>query len=552
MPTMLTTTDGIISLVILLAAELGAIVVTAVVLQLIIGFILSRVAAATGKDAVKERALALRRTIRALNVVVSLLLILGVLAYNAWVLFEKDANVTEHTLELIKQVPRETWIALAIGAGKTLVAVIVAAVVARYVRKGLKRLQDKVNEWDGLKANDKSLAAFFTGLERALINSAWLFVLVFAFDQLRVPESMSVFLFKAVTIYLIIAVGILIVRMTAVVVDTCDGLSKRFASDKSWFSYYDNLRPLIPLFRRCLEYALWIGIGTLVVMQLGPVASFAEYGPRLIKAVGVFFLGRVVIEVGKLFIDRSVENDEGLDELERRRRATVTPLFKSIFNYAAYFVILVLMLSSLGFEVMPLLAGAGILGVVVGLGAQPLINDVMSGFFVLFEHVFLVGDFVEVNGARGQIEAIDFRTTRLRDIDGRLHVIRNGEMRTVINYSKDFTCAVVELNVDYDTDLKLAVRLLEETGKQLAEDNADALAPAEVRGITEFGENGISIRTIIRVNPGCHGAVAAAYRMAIKEAFDAAGVRLASPRREVVIKAGGITGGPAAGAVQPA
>ena len=112
---------------------------------------------------------------------------------------------------------------------------------------------------------------------------------------------------------------------------------------------------------------------------------------------------------------------EGLDETEHRRRATIVPLVRSIFTYATYFATAALMLSVLGFNPMPFLAGAGLLGLVVGFGAQSLINDVVSGFFILFENVYLVGDLIETAGARGLVEAIEFRVTKIRDGDGRLH-----------------------------------------------------------------------------------------------------------------------------------
>src|SRR3712207_9411406 len=99
-------------------------------------------------------------------------------------------------------------------------------------------------------------------------------------------------------------------------------------------------------------------------------------------------------------------------------------------------------------------AGAGIISVVVGFGAQPVINDVVSGLFILFENIFLVGDYIEVGTARGTVEAIQLRTTRLRDPNGALHIVRNGQLSGIVNYSKHYTFAVVEIGVGYDADRK--------------------------------------------------------------------------------------------------
>ena len=156
----------------------------------------------------------------------------------------------------------------------------------------------------------------------------------------------------------------------------------------------------------------------------------------------------------------------------------------------------------------------------VGLGAQSLINDVVSGFFILFENVYLVGDAVEAAGAKGVVEAIEFRTTKIRDADGRLHVIRNGDMKLVVNYSKDYAMAVVLLEVAYDSDVRAVFDILREVGERIRAEQPDVLARTEIDGITTFGGTTMTIRTRTRVKPGRHEVVAAALRLAIKEAFD--------------------------------
>jgi small conductance mechanosensitive channel len=179
-----------------------------------------------------------------------------------------------------------------------------------------------------------------------------------------------------------------------------------------------------------------------------------------------------------------------------------------------------LVLNTLGFDVLPFLAGAGIIGLVVGFGAQSMINDVVSGFFILFENIYLVGDYVEVGPARGIVEAIEFRTTRIRDGEGRLHIIRNGDMKPVINYSRDYAVAVVAVDVSYDADLDRVFKSLREAGAVLRARNPDVLAETEVEGITAFGANALTVRTSTRVKPGRHESVAATLRLMLKEAFD--------------------------------
>jgi small conductance mechanosensitive channel len=281
-----------------------------------------------------------------------------------------------------------------------------------------------------------------------------------------------------------------------------------------------------------VEYALWIVVASLVIVQFEPVRTFALWGPRLVRAIGIFFLGRVVIELGLLEIGHRMLPATGLDEVTRRRRETMAPLVKTAFGYGAYFVIAVLILGSLGFNPMPFLAGAGILGLVIGFGAQSLINDVVSGFFVLFEDTYLVGDTIETGSAKGVVEGIEFRTTRIRDRDGRLHILRNGDIKEVINYSKDYTVAVVLVDVPYDADLRRVFATLSAAGERVRAENPDVLQETQVDGITVFGASTMTVRTSTRVMPGRHDAVASALRLAMKEAFDLQTARF--PRKGLV------------------
>ena len=113
-------------------------------------------------------------------------------------------------------------------------------------------------------------------------------------------------------------------------------------------------------------------------------------------------------------------------------------------------------------------------------------RHVVSGFFILFEKTYLVGDSIEAGGARGVVEGIEFRTTRIRDADGRLHVIRNGDVKEVINYSKDYTLAVVSVDMIYDADLRTVFAILKEAGEHLRAENADVITETQIDGVVAF------------------------------------------------------------------
>jgi small-conductance mechanosensitive channel len=163
-----------------------------------------------------------------------------------------------------------------------------------------------------------------------------------------------------------------------------------------------------------------------------------------------------------------------------------------------------------------------------------MIADLVSGFFIIFENVYLVGDIIEGAGAHGQVEEIAFRTTRIRDQDGRLHIIRNGDMKQVVNYSKDYVKAVVPIEVPYQADVRQVFAVLNEAAAALKAAEPQVLALTEIDGITGFGGATLTIRTTTRVRPGSHLAVASRYRLLVKEAMDARAASLSAPRVALV------------------
>ncbi len=471
--------------------------------------------------AIASTALHLRGMVRAVAVLAGLLVTIAICAWNGWLLHQ-DEHPWVWTRDAVLGVSAAAWRALAIATAEILAVAVGVTIAMRVLRRLLAHLQAAFNRWDRIADNDLSLSAFFAGLDHVLATTAWLLVVVFSARLLPLPDAVGDAVAVVVRIYLVIAVGVLIIRASAVIVATLDGLSLHYAEGRTWQVYYERLRPLIPLLRRCLEYALWTGIASLVLKQLPPVADLAVYGPRIIEAIGIFFLGRALIEVGYLFIDRSMLQAAGLREQERRRRATIVPLVRSVFSYVCYFGMFVLILSALGMNPVPFLAGAGVLGVVVGFGTQSLITDVVSGFFILFENIYMVGDVVDAAGASGTVEAIEFRTTRIRGEDGKLNIVRNGDVKQVVNYSKDYVKAVVAVDVAYDQDVRAVFATMQRVGATLRAANPDVTSDPEVTGISALGGAALTARMALRVKPGRHETVATALRLALKDAFDQA------------------------------
>jgi small conductance mechanosensitive channel len=293
----------------------------------------------------------------------------------------------------------------------------------------------------------------------------------------------------------------------------------------------------VPLFRRCLEYAIYVIVAALVMLETGFIAQFAAWGPLVIQIIGIFFLARVAIEICNLLVDRPSPAVAQMSEVEQQQRATLLPMVKSFLSAVVWFGAIVLMLNVVGINPFPLLAGAGILGIVVGFGAQPVINDITSGLFILFENIFLVGDYIEVGTARGTVEAIQLRTTALRDPNGALHIVRNGQLSGIVNYSKSYTFAVVEVGVAYDADLDRVFALLTELGAELKAQHPHVLEATEVRGVEKLGPSEVVIRTTTRVKPGTHGQVARDFRKRILEIFKREEIEIPYPHQVSIEKA---------------
>ncbi|MGB9632813.1 MAG: mechanosensitive ion channel family protein [Chloroflexaceae bacterium] len=355
---------------------------------------------------------------------------------------------------------------------------------------------------------------------------AWLLVIFAGARLVGLPGGVVENLAVTLRIFLIVQAGRMLVGLLGAIINTLDALSETYLRSRQLDQFYDLLRTLLPLTSRALQFIIYAQAATLAVTQIGPLANLATFGVRATQVIGIFFLGRVAIEVLKLLVDVFFLVRGNLTDAQWQQRLTFGPLLKNAATYGVIFGGSLLTLSILGFDIGPILVGLGGLGLIVGLAAQPVTTDLISGLFILFENLFLVGDYIETNEARGIVESIDVRTTRIRDPDGQLHLVRNGQIGSIVNYSRGYVYAVVLIPVTYDADLKRAFTLIESIGREINERFDDVLEPTFTQGIEEFGERTLTIRTLTRVKPGRHHEMAREIRRAIKDAFDEAGVAL--------------------------
>jgi small-conductance mechanosensitive channel len=223
-----------------------------------------------------------------------------------------------------------------------------------------------------------------------------------------------------------------------------------------------------------------------------------------------------------------------LDDLDGdalRRRARIRTLLPVLRNFLFIFVLIIASLSALaamGLQIGPLLAGAGVVGIAVGFGAQTLVRDVLSGVFFLLDDAFRVGELIESGGISGTVEAFSLRSVKLRHYKGLLHTVPFGDLKAITNYSRDWVNELMEVTIDYEVDLERVERAIERVSSDVMEDVslASGIITAPVStGVTALGVDGIHVGIIVRTRPGQQFKVRAVVFSRLKSAFDEDGIR---------------------------
>lgn len=241
---------------------------------------------------------------------------------------------------------------------------------------------------------------------------------------------------------------------------------------------------------------------------------------------GVLIGAIILVKVGGAAITRLFAPREGSLLAVGKRAQTMAALLKSILRYAVYFIAGVTILGLFGVQTGALLAGAGVVGLAVGFGAKNLIQDIITGFFILFEDQFAVGEYISTSGVSGIVEEVGLRVTRLKDLGGQVHYVPNGKISQVTNHSRDSLQAAVDISIAYEEDLNRAVQILEQAGNRLAREWADLItAGPEVLGVVALSPGEVTIRLSARARPLLHWKVERELRKRAKEALDEAGIK---------------------------
>jgi small conductance mechanosensitive channel len=240
----------------------------------------------------------------------------------------------------------------------------------------------------------------------------------------------------------------------------------------------------------------------------------------------------VVIRAASLAVERMQQTlgERHLQtDLEWQRRAsTISGILTNLVTVAVAFVAMMMLLRELSIDVLPILTGAGIAGLAVGFGAQNLVRDVISGFFLILEDQVRVGDIARINGVSGLVEQINLRTIVLRDEEGAVQVFPNGTITALANLSKRFAYAIVEVHVAYKENVDRAIGTLREIGAAMERDptwGSMVLAPLEVQGVDSLADTYAVVKVRFRTHPLNQGKVAAELRRRVMTLFVARGIR---------------------------
>ena len=250
--------------------------------------------------------------------------------------------------------------------------------------------------------------------------------------------------------------------------------------------------------------------------------------------VGLLILSQMSRSV-VTWLEKFIPVRDPLQAAEVKKRAqTLGNILRHALLIVFLSIAILMILGELGIQLGPLLATAGIGAVAIGFGAQSLVKDVISGFFIILENQYRIGDVIEVAGVSGLVESVSLRTTVLRDLEGKVHFIPNGEIKIVSNLSKEWARSVLDVGISYREDVDQVIDLLSQTGEELASKEpyrTAILEPPQILGVERFGDSELVIRMTIKTAPLKQWEVGRELRKRIKARFDEKGIQMSLPHR---------------------
>ena len=261
-----------------------------------------------------------------------------------------------------------------------------------------------------------------------------------------------------------------------------------------------------------------------------------------IKIIAILIGAALVARFGKIFIEKFIRKLIKPEQIakdptaEKKREDTLIKIFNSTLAALVWAIAVLMILPEFGIEIGGIFLGAGIIGVAVGFGAQYVIRDFLAGLFIMIENQYRVGDVIKIAGIGGKVEDITLRKTVLRDIDGAVHHVPNGEIKVASNKSQEFSRVHLKIGVAYKEDMEQVFQVLNRVGRELAEDSEwrdSILKTPQVSGIDDFADSAIIIKVLGDTLPLKQWEVARELRKRIKSAFDKENIEIPFPQVSV-------------------
>ncbi len=252
-------------------------------------------------------------------------------------------------------------------------------------------------------------------------------------------------------------------------------------------------------------------------------------GAKVLKIIGILVGAKLAINFGQLVVKQVFDKHETAG----RRAQTLEILLRSAITYLVFFMACLMILQIFNVNTSAILASAGILGLAVGFGAQNLVKDIISGFFILFEDQFSVGDFVQIDAVTGTVEEIGLRTCKIRQWTGELSIIPNGGITQVTNYNRGPMLAQVTVGIAYEEDIDQAIKVLKDECEAACREVEAIIDVPQVQGVIELGLSSVDIRIVAPTLPGEYWAVERELRKRFKYALDRAGIEIPYPKQVI-------------------
>ena len=266
----------------------------------------------------------------------------------------------------------------------------------------------------------------------------------------------------------------------------------------------------------------------------GSINLLGKAATILVIFIAIFIVTRVVNHL----VDKTLSNKRVTKlQINDRRMNTLSEILKKVVKYVLVFIGIAVSLDLFNINTTSIIATAGIGGLAIGFGAQSLVKDVITGFFILLEDQYAVGDYVKIGGLEGIVEELGVRVTKLRDFTGELHIIPNSNIQIVTNRTRGAMRALVKISIAYEEDIERAIKVLEKVSEDLAKSNENIVEGPTVLGVTDFGGSDVVLTVVAKTKPMEQWAVERAMRKAIKEAFNREDIEI--PYSKIVVVDGG-------------